>query len=225
MFARSIRAVALSSVLVFALAGVSSGAAAPKVGGTCTKLGATSKGLICTRSPKNRKLLVWAAAPKATTTTVTLRAGGTFHLTGTFPVRSKAGSCAAQGTTEIPYQMDADGTLPGLGAMKLHVDETAVCGAPGSLDSVKDVSGWYDAANGERLQFAGPGGKIVFDQVKRTATYDTLETITGGTGRFAGATGTNHSVVVLTFADMKEQITVTVDVTLAAATVTTVQPS
>lgn len=132
------------------------------------------------------------AAPAATTTPI----GGS--LTGSFEVSG----CLSEGETETPVAIDATGDLGELGAVTLHVDETALCSTPGLLDSITAVTGTYTTSNGDELTFTGTGSTIEFDMENNSASYSSDDEFTGGTGRFADVTGRIHVEASHSFDDL-----------------------
>lgn len=126
-------------------------------------------------------------------------------LTGDFG----GGYCSAAGD-EIAVVISGTGEMGDLGKMQLRIDATAVCASTEGLDSVTDLSGSYTAANGDVLTFTGTGSKIVDAAgAERTLTFTATDQFTGGTGRFAGATGRETVTYMHDFNNMV--LTLTVD--------------
>lgn len=81
----------------------------------------------------------------------------------------------------------ADGTSDQLGPVKLVEANTLRLGPDGTLLSVTDGIGVLTAANGDALFLTYSG--LVTSQTGSDATAEFAFTITGGRGRFLGATG------------------------------------
>lgn len=135
---------------------------------------------------------------KATTTPIS----GT--LTGSF----NGEPCGAAGST-VAITIEATGDLTGLGTVTLTIDETATCESEQGLAAITDVAGKYTTSNGDELRFSGTGSDIAIDTVAATAAYTSADTFSGGTGRFAKASG--HETVTLSHGFTDMVLTVIVD--------------
>ena len=112
----------------------------------------------------------------------------TTPIAGTLTGEFGGEGCSAAGV-EVAVVISGTGEMGDLGEMKVDIDATAVCASTQGLDRVTDITGSYTDANGDVLNFTGTGATIVAAEAERTLTFTATDTFTGGTGRFAGATG------------------------------------
>ncbi len=136
--------------------------------------------------------------PKPSTTPI----AGT--LTGT--VTEPCGDVGSR----APVTVDAVGELSGVGPVTLRIDETAICAAFGMLERVTDIVGVYTTDNGDELRFTGTGSEV-HTRLGGTpsATYSADDQFSGGTGRYADATGEER--VTVSYNPYDKSLTVTVD--------------
>jgi hypothetical protein len=111
--------------------------------------------------------------------------------------RPLAAACSTTFTVSDTGVITIDGTCIAthLGKAAYHATQTAALNPDGTL--ALDIAGFYTAANGDILRSTlvgtgrfTPSGGVV---------YTTTETFTGGTGRFADASGTAHDVGVAAY--------------------------
>ncbi len=109
------------------------------------------------------------------------KAGGTER-----PIKAHASGTTVFDNPTLTFVSDATGTMSHLGKTTAHFDGALTLTGPSAFD----VAGSYVtvAANGDQL-FATFAGSGTLD-ASGNATGTTTTTFTGGTGRFAGASGT-----------------------------------
>jgi hypothetical protein len=110
--------------------------------------------------------------------------------------RPMAGSCSTTFSVSPTGVITIDGpcNLTHLGLAQYHATQTATFNPDGTL--ALTITGFYTAANGDTLRSTLLGtGYLTATGV----TYSTTETYTGGTGRFAAATGSAHDDGVAAF--------------------------
>jgi hypothetical protein len=151
-------------------------------------------------------LLVGCGDAKKSTTPA---ASNPTAVRGTLTSSFVVGVCGAKGT-EIPATIDGSGTLTALGVVTVHVDAVAVCGDPGALTSVKNVSGKYTNDRGDTLMFTGGGSAITF--ANPILSFQSADQFTSGTGRFSRASGTQNVVYSHTYSG-SDMTTMSMDVT------------
>jgi hypothetical protein len=118
-----------------------------------------------------------------TTTTAT-----TVPIAGTLTADFGGDRCTAAGD-EVAVVISGAGEMGDLGKMQLRINATAVCASVQGLDRVTDMTGSYTAENGDVLKFTGTGSAFTAAEGAATLTFTATDHFTGGTGRFAGATG------------------------------------
>jgi hypothetical protein len=111
--------------------------------------------------------------------------------------RPMTGTCSTTFTAETPFVFDIVGTcqLTHLGRAEYHATQTISPNSDGSFAIA--VTGYYVAADGDRLDSSIVG--TASSSGGPSVAYTTTETFDGGTGRFADATGTVVDVGVATF--------------------------
>lgn len=93
------------------------------------------------------------------------------------------------GTLPVPVYVHAEGTLSHLGTVEVegaHCTERSLTPLP--VDFGRGVSIWT-AANGDQLYANYEGTQTKFVEPGVVVAFEVTYTITGGTGRFAGASG------------------------------------
>jgi hypothetical protein len=142
-----------------------------------------------------------AATTSTTSTTST-------PIVGTFIGEFGGDPCTAAGD-EVAVVIAGSGEMGDLGTLHLRIDATAVCASTQGLDRVTVIAGSYTAENGDVLTFTGTGSTITATDAEATLTFTETDSFTGGTGRFAGATGQQTVTYLHDFSAM--QLTVEVD--------------
>lgn len=135
------------------------------------------------------------------TATTAATAMTTAPIAGTLTGDFSGDPCTAAGD-EVAVVISGRGELGDLGKVQLRVNATAVCLSEQGLDRVTDMTGSYTAENGDVLEFTGTGSTITAAEGEATLTFTATDNFTGGTGRFAGATGQETVTYLHDFTDM-----------------------
>ena len=142
-----------------------------------------------TRTPFVRSLMSVTAIPMLTLVTPSVRAESDRPFKGIFE-----GAFAINPAT-LQLHFAGDGPASHLGESAIVGDSQLVPSGPGCFQIVTDTV-TLTAANGDQLVLTN-SGEDCFDETGHIIGVATF-TVTGGTGRFDGATGTGTTEVVAT---------------------------